>query len=487
MRKKITIILAMTIVMAAFFLENTLKTDAAPAAVSNGTYKLVTALNNAYVIDVAGASVENGGNIQIHQDNGTNAQRYWVFRRPDGSYTLTCVCSGKLIDCTGAGKSDGTNIQQYEENNTASQFWNLIPCGGGYYNIECKTNGLMMDVAGGIVKNGNNVQMYHSNGTNSQKFKLVPTSPVANGKYVLACGINGSYVWDVDGASKSNMANLQLYLRNDTAAQVFSFELQSDGYYIIRNVNSGKVVDCAGAGRVNGTNMQQYENNFSDAQRWQLIPCGNGYFYIKCKANNLVADCTNGQAANGVNLQMYQMNGTASQKFKLTLPGEPKKTATAQKSLLSPVPSGSKFSRKTQDGSWYGYHDINRNVSKGTEVYAIADGKVTFKQAYRTYNGVNKLTSYGNFIEFTSADGVYTAKYCHLNGFNGASQRISSSRTVQASGSTGVYNVGSRNVKRGDVIGYIGTTGNSSGVHLHFELRKNGARIDPTSVIGGLK
>lgn len=448
MRKKITIILAMTIVMAAFFLENALKTDAAPAAVSNGTYKLVTALNNAYVIDVAGASVENGGNIQIHQDNGTNAQRYWVFRRPDGSYTLTCVCSGKLIDCTGAGKSDGTNIQQYEENNTASQFWNLIPCGGGYYNIECKTNGLMMDVAGGIVKNGNNVQMYHSNGTNSQKFKLVPTSPVANGKYVLACGINGSYVWDVDGASKSNMANLQLYLRNDTAAQVFSFELQSDGYYIIRNVNSGKVVDCAGAGRVNGTNMQQYENNFSDAQRWQLIPCGNGYFYIL---------------------------------------GEPKKTATAQKSLLSPVPSGSKFSRKTQDGSWYGYHDINRNVSKGTEVYAIADGKVTFKQAYRTYNGVNKLTSYGNFIEFTSADGVYTAKYCHLNGFNGASQRISSSRTVQASGSTGVYNVGSRNVKRGDVIGYIGTTGNSSGVHLHFELRKNGARIDPTSVIGGLK
>ena len=448
MRKKITIILAMAIVMAAFFLENTLKTDAAPAAVSNGTYKLVTALNNAYVIDVAGASVENGGNIQIHRDNGTNAQRYWVFRRPDGSYTLTCVCSGKLIDCTGAGKSDGTNIQQYEENNTASQFWNLIPCGGGYYNIECKTNGLMMDVAGGIVKNGNNVQMYHSNGTNSQKFKLVPTSPVANGKYVLACGINGSYVWDVDGASKSNMANLQLYLRNDTAAQVFSFELQSDGYYIIRNVNSGKVVDCAGAGRVNGTNLQQYENNFSDAQRWHLIPCGNGYFYI---------------------------------------PGEPKKTATAQKSLLSPVPSGSKFSRKTQDGSWYGYHDINRNVSKGTEVYAIADGKVTFKQAYRTYNGVNKLTSYGNFIEFTSADGVYTAKYCHLNGFNGASQRISSSRTVQASGSTGVYNVGSRNVKRGDVIGYIGTTGNSSGVHLHFELRKNGARIDPTSVIGGLK
>lgn len=156
-------------------------------------------------------------------------------------------------------------------------------------------------------------------------------------------------------------------------------------------------------------------------------------------------------------------------------------------SLAAPVPSGSRFNRKTNDNGWYGYHDINIGVSLGTPVYAIADGVVTYKQAYRRYSGVSYLTSYGNFIEFRSSDGVYTAKYCHLNAFSGARQVISSTRTLRRSGNTGLYNCGSRTVRKGEVIGYIGKTGNASGVHLHFELRKNGSRIDPTNVISGLK
>lgn len=159
----------------------------------------------------------------------------------------------------------------------------------------------------------------------------------------------------------------------------------------------------------------------------------------------------------------------------------------AQGGLAKPVPAAGKFNKKSWDGVWYGYHDINIGVSLGTPVYAIADGTITFKQAYRTYGGVKYLTSYGNFIEFKSSSGGYTAKYCHLNNFAGGRQYISSNRTKRVSGSKGVYNCGSMNVRKGQVIGYIGQTGNASGVHLHFELRKNGTRIDPTSVIGGLR
>lgn len=155
--------------------------------------------------------------------------------------------------------------------------------------------------------------------------------------------------------------------------------------------------------------------------------------------------------------------------------------------LTAPVPAGCKFSKKTSDNGWYGYHDINRNVSTSTPVYAVTDGTVTYKQAYRVYGGVKKLTSYGNYIEFKSSNGVYTAKYCHLNRFAGVNQIISSGNTVRASGSTGVYQIATKRVSKGQVIGYIGQTGNASGVHLHFELRKNGARIDPTSVMSGLK
>lgn len=156
----------------------------------------------------------------------------------------------------------------------------------------------------------------------------------------------------------------------------------------------------------------------------------------------------------------------------------------------APVPAGCKFSAKTNDNGWNGYHDINRNVSFATPVYAIADGTVTYRQAYTNFRSgrsiIRKLTSYGNYIDFTSASGVYKAKYCHLNSFVGAKQIISSAQTVRRSGSTGTYTIATKSVKKGEIIGYIGTTGNSSGVHLHFELRKNNTRIDPTSAIPGL-
>jgi len=164
----------------------------------------------------------------------------------------------------------------------------------------------------------------------------------------------------------------------------------------------------------------------------------------------------------------------------------PAQPAVNNNALGAPVPAGAKFNMKTYDGGWYGYHDINRNVSISTPVYALCDGTVTYKQAYTNFSGIKKLTSYGNFIEFTSANGVYKAKYCHLNSFVGARQIISSSQTRRRSGSSGVYTIKTKSVRKGEIIGYIGKTGNASGIHLHFELRRNNSRIDPTSVISGL-
>ncbi|MFI3250926.1 MAG: M23 family metallopeptidase, partial [Eubacteriales bacterium] len=40
-------------------------------------------------------------------------------------------------------------------------------------------------------------------------------------------------------------------------------------------------------------------------------------------------------------------------------------------------------------------------------------------------------------------------------------------------------------VQQGDVIGYVGTTGSSTGNHLHLEVRLNDARVDPINVYAG--
>jgi len=87
-------------------------------------------------------------------------------------------------------------------------------------------------------------------------------------------------------------------------------------------------------------------------------------------------------------------------------------------------------------------------ASYGTAVGAAAGGKVTFAG----WNG-----GYGRLVIIDHGDGVET-RYGHL-----------SSIAV----STGQY------VSSGETIGYVGQSGDATGPHLHFEMRKNGKTVDP--------
>ena len=89
----------------------------------------------------------------------------------------------------------------------------------------------------------------------------------------------------------------------------------------------------------------------------------------------------------------------------------------------------------------------------GTPIYAAGDGVITY---YKWQSG------YGNKIEIQHVNGYETA-YGHL------------SRFVDGLGE------GSR-VRQGQVIGYVGSTGQSTGPHLHFEILINGNLVDPLSV-----
>lgn len=92
-------------------------------------------------------------------------------------------------------------------------------------------------------------------------------------------------------------------------------------------------------------------------------------------------------------------------------------------------------------------------AQRGTPVRAVGDGVIT--QA--GWNG-----AYGKLVEIQH-DSVYTTRYAHLNGF---AQGIRNGVTV----------------KKGDVIGFVGSTGRSTGPHLHFELYKDQQYVDPLSV-----
>ena len=86
----------------------------------------------------------------------------------------------------------------------------------------------------------------------------------------------------------------------------------------------------------------------------------------------------------------------------------------------------------------------------GTPIFSVADGKVV----HLGYSG-----AFGNLI-ILEHPGDYHTYYAHLSNYNVELQ------------------VGNE-VRRGLEIGYVGSTGRSTGPHLHFELRKNGIYVDP--------
>lgn len=87
----------------------------------------------------------------------------------------------------------------------------------------------------------------------------------------------------------------------------------------------------------------------------------------------------------------------------------------------------------------------------GTPIYAASDGTIT----QRTWD-----TGGGYFITIRH-NSVYTTVYMHLSSF-------------------GKYNAG-QYVSQGEIIGYVGSTGWSTGCHLHYEVHENGQKIDPLS------
>ena len=92
---------------------------------------------------------------------------------------------------------------------------------------------------------------------------------------------------------------------------------------------------------------------------------------------------------------------------------------------------------------------IDFSAQMGTEAYASGDGVV--------YDVENGHWGYGNMVTIDHGFG-YKTRYAHL--------QKSAVRKGQK-------------VKRGQLIGYIGNTGKTTGVHLHYEVLKNGVQIDP--------
>ena len=128
----------------------------------------------------------------------------------------------------------------------------------------------------------------------------------------------------------------------------------------------------------------------------------------------------------------------------------------------SPLPGKTKANITTgyQIPSYRNHSGVDFACGAGTPVLAVKGGKV-YRSLAKMKNG--KYVSYGEYIIIDHQDGTMTL-YAHM---------LAGSRTVQQ-GDT---------VSQGQQIGQVGSTGNSTGNHLHFEVWVNGKHTNPTNFL----
>lgn len=104
-----------------------------------------------------------------------------------------------------------------------------------------------------------------------------------------------------------------------------------------------------------------------------------------------------------------------------------------------------------------GFSRMHRGIDfaapTGTPIYAAGDGRVGF---------AGRNSGYGNYVRIDH-DGRYATAYAHLSRFAAGLKR-------------------NDRVKQGQVIGYVGSTGVSTGPHLHYEILVDGSQVNPLEV-----
>ena len=140
--------------------------------------------------------------------------------------------------------------------------------------------------------------------------------------------------------------------------------------------------------------------------------------------------------------QYYTPNGEAIRKSLLRTPVDGARITSGFGMRMHPLLGFSKM-----------HKGIDFGAPTGTPIYAAGSGSIV---------EIGKKGSYGNYVRIRH-NSEYQTAYAHMSKF--------------AKG----LNKGDK-VKQGDVIGYVGTTGRSTGPHLHYEILIGGAQINPAKV-----
>lgn len=336
----------------------TLSFDIIKDEMVNGTYEIITVKNNNKVLDITKGSKSAGTNVQIYDWNGTAAQQFEIIKNQNGYYTIKNIGSGLYLGIQTNWNFMGNwnhLVQGVNASTKAGQFIFTRNSSGNWVISSAWDSTYVVDLSLGSINNGAAIQIYKNNNSIAQTWKLLRVrysrdemdamanqyrDVIKDGTYYITSSKNTSFVLDVDGGSKDDFGNIQLYQYNGTLAQGWKINHDSQGYVTFINVGSNRAIDInfvldVASGKVqNSANIQVYKSNDTAAQRWYF----NAYESPRQKLDKMVKqynseieeatyvisyfanpsysiDVSMGSKENYANVWLYNSNNTDAQKW----------------------------------------------------------------------------------------------------------------------------------------------------------------------------
>ncbi len=243
-------------------------------------------------------------------------QSWKLERQKDGSYKITNNETGKVLDVYAASRASGANVDIYASNDTNAQRWYIYKNTNGTYSLRAKCGTTCaLTVNGNSTASGANVQMNTFSGSAGQQFNIVPLSELES---MTPVNIGSNFWANIRGVG----SNYNIGLSGDNALirypntgyrQTWRFIRFSDGSYEITNLYTGKSLDCAA-----GTKVNTYLSNNTNAQRWYIFKVNGNYIFVPKCSMECALEVEGGKTASGTGMVLAKYSAASTaQQFKV--------------------------------------------------------------------------------------------------------------------------------------------------------------------------
>ena len=399
------------------------ESEAAGQTIPDGDYYIVSEISQDYFIDIPGDDFKttSGKNVEMWiwsslMPNKDGYDCFHVEYLNNGFYRISQINTNMCLDVNGASLSRGENVQMWEKNTSNAQQWSIEKTSHGY-RLRARCNAYYLDVYNGDHKGGTNVRCWEGNDSKAQSFGFIPRNlneqPIADGVYTIKSNVNRECYLDVYGNPGEFKAgsNIQLYkFNNATVAEKYTIKYAGDGWYKISEKTSGLLIEISDPNSgflTNSRNIQVFSDNGGKHQLWKIRKNSDGTYFIINKASGYYLDLEGSKTDNGTNVSQYPYNGNSNQRWVIELEtytisynmnggsgsiGNQTKTYNQDLTLSSTKPTRTGYDfvswNTKSDGTGTNYNPNDKyKANSGATLYAIWKAKQVTVTFYRNQNG----------------------------------------------------------------------------------------------------